>query len=169
MNTADKSLAQLDLALRRRFSFIETPPCPKLLHEVLVHQVRVGDILSSMNQRIEVLLDGDHLIGHAYFMPLMTIVDKGAREEELARIFQGGVVPLLQEYFFDDWERIRWVLNDHRKNVDSQFIQFGGVSSLDGLFGGEVSKQLTDRRYRVNVQAFYEPEAYRALVDGAVQ
>jgi 5-methylcytosine-specific restriction protein B len=111
MNTADRSLSGIDIALRRRFTFVSVPPRPDLLTETEVEGVSVGDILRAMNDRIEVLLDRDHCIGHAYFLPLKKTPTLAA----LATIFRQEVLPLLQEYFFEDWERIRWVLNDHQK------------------------------------------------------
>src|SRR5690606_1083422 len=112
MNTADKSLAQIDFALRRRFEFIELLPEPSHLKEVNVHNVSVSEILEVINQRIEVLLDREHTIGHAYFWSLMDLQSDEERAEELANIFENRIIPLLQEYFFSDWERIGWVLND---------------------------------------------------------
>ncbi|MEE3591218.1 AAA family ATPase, partial [Pseudomonas aeruginosa] len=66
MNTADRSLAGLDIALRRRFEFREMPPRPELLDDVRIGGLNVGQLLRTMNQRIEVLLDRDHCLGHAY-------------------------------------------------------------------------------------------------------
>jgi 5-methylcytosine-specific restriction protein B len=168
MNTADKSLAQLDLALRRRFSFIETPPNAELLRGVSVHDIDMADMLDTMNQRIEVLLDQDHLIGHAYLLPLKELTDKSERIECLEQIFQNNIIPLLQEYFFDDWERIHWVLNDHRKkNKEHQFILNGGNTKLEMLFGSDLQEHLTERRFKVNTKAFNEPSAYQGILKGA--
>jgi 5-methylcytosine-specific restriction protein B len=108
MNTADRSLTGLDIALRRRFVFKEMPPQPELLDGVLVEDIDIGRMLRIMNERIEVLLDRDHCLGHAYFLPLK----RTRKLDQLAAIFQQNVLPLLQEYFFDDAERIGWVLND---------------------------------------------------------
>ncbi|CAG0969153.1 partial 5-methylcytosine-specific restriction enzyme B, partial [Anaerolineae bacterium] len=113
MNTADRSLAALDIALRRRFSFRELPPQPELLDGVIVEDVNIGALLRVLNQRIEVLLDRDHCLGHAYFMPLCETPEPELAE--LGLIFRHKILPLLQEYFFEDWQRIQWVLNDHRK------------------------------------------------------
>jgi len=100
MNTADRSLAGLDIALRRRFVFEEMPPRPDLLDEVEIEEngssVNIGALLRVMNQRIELLLDRDHCLGHAYFMPL----NDEPTLERLGAIFQHQVLPLLQEYFF---------------------------------------------------------------------
>ncbi|MFQ1046053.1 AAA family ATPase [Acinetobacter sp. NIOH-H-8] len=107
MNSSDRSLTDLDIALRRRFTFIEMPPKPELLNEVFVDGVNIGRLLNVINQRIEVLLDRDHCIGHANFMSLK----KQPTLEHLTSIFKQKIIPQLQEYFFDDWSRINMVLN----------------------------------------------------------
>lgn len=169
MNTADKSLAQLDLALRRRFSFTEMPPNPSLLNNVEVYGVNVSALLRTMNARIEVLLDAEHMIGHAYFLPLIDAPSGEKREQELTLLFRDKVIPLLKEYFFDDYERIGWVLNDPSKAPADRFIRSidsNNGMSLASLFGDEVSSQLTDRRYRINADAYTRPSAYQGIVDG---
>lgn len=165
MNTADRSLAQIDIALRRRFNFIETPPRPELLKGVIAHGVDMSELLDTINQRIEVLLDHDHQIGHAYLFPLLMIDNDPERSERLGEIFKNNIIPLLQEYFFDDWERVRWVLNDHRKkNPEHQFVQVGVGSQLEKLFGNDISDQLAKRRYSVNIDAYSEPAAYQGIL-----
>jgi 5-methylcytosine-specific restriction protein B len=168
MNTADKSLAQLDLALRRRFSFVETLPKPELLGDIAVHGVSLKDMLTVINQRIEALLDAEHLIGHSYFMPLLNM-QEAEREQALADLFRDRILPLLQEYFFDDYQRIGWVLNDPAKQPDHRFIVTDEalrdrLPRLDKLFPVEVAEQLLDRRYRINERAFARAEAYRGIV-----
>ncbi len=168
MNTADKSLAQLDLALRRRFEFFELMPDPALLDGILVHGVDISELLKVMNQRIEVLLDRDHTIGHAYFWPLLSVGSELERQQLLADIFAKRIIPLLQEYFFADWERIGWVLNDSQKPANERFIELDDVgTSLGKLFPEAIANQITDRRYRINKQAFIEPGAYRGILPGA--
>jgi len=121
-----------------------------------------------MNQRIEVLLDQDHLLGHAYFYQLKSMEHEDERAQVVGQIFQKNIIPLLQEYFFDDWERIRWVLNDHRKTAkETQFIKVGGQSNLEQLFGNEIHESLSDRRFHVNMNAFSNPDAYRGILNGA--
>lgn len=107
MNSSDRSLTGLDIALRRRFTFIEMPPKPELLNEVIVDGLNTGKLLEVINQRIEVLLDRDHCIGHANFMTLK----KQQTLETLSSIFKQKIIPQLQEYFFDDWSKINMVLN----------------------------------------------------------
>lgn len=107
MNSSDRSLTGLDIALRRRFKFIEMPPKPELLNEVIVNGLNIGKLLEVINQRIEVLLDRDHCIGHANFMSL----EKQQTLETLSSIFKQKILPQLQEYFFDDWSKINMVLN----------------------------------------------------------
>lgn len=165
MNTADRSLAQIDLALRRRFEFVELPPKPDLLDGTEVFGVDVGELLEVINNRIEVLLDRDHLIGHSYFFPLLRFDDGQERETMMTSIFRKKILPLLQEYFYSDWERICWVLNDLDKKPEAQFVQLGSASaSIGALFSSKISAELTDRRYRINEAAFENPDAYRGII-----
>ncbi|WP_298209334.1 AAA family ATPase [Acidovorax sp.] len=162
MNTADRSLTGLDVALRRRFVFHEMPPRPDLLDDVTVSGldgVTMGQMLHSMNQRIEALLDRDHCLGHAYFMPLR----KTATLEQLGSIFRNQVLPLLQEYFFDDWQRIQWVLNDHRKAKEHQFVQSSSVD-VAALLGPDANVARSPQSWRINVGAFVIAQSYRGIV-----
>ncbi len=109
MNTADRSIALMDTALRRRFEFEEMMPDYPVLADNLGNDGKVDGIsipllLSAMNGRIEALYDRDHQIGHSYFMEISSL-------DALKRVFLTRVVPLLQEYFYDDWEKLCSVLN----------------------------------------------------------
>ncbi len=108
MNTADRSLALMDTALRRRFDFIEMMPLPGLVLEDL-EGVNVRKMLEVMNQRIEALYDREHTLGHAFLMNLQTLND-------LRHAFKNKILPLLEEYFYDDWQKIRWVLGASADN-----------------------------------------------------
>lgn len=112
MNTADRSIAMLDTALRRRFDFIEMMPKPDVLKvngkELKVGELEVDKLLESINARIEFLYDREHTIGHAFFTPLLK--EKNCTIETLKQIFRNKVIPLLQEYFYDDYEKIQQVL-----------------------------------------------------------
>lgn len=103
MNTADRSIAMIDIALRRRFEFVEMMPKPELLSKS-VGGVNLQTLLGTINDRIEYLYDRDHVIGHAYFM------DVGDDLKKLRDVFIRKVIPLLQEYFYGDWEKICIVL-----------------------------------------------------------
>jgi len=130
MNTADRSIALMDTALRRRFHFEEMMPNPKLLKDLNVGEIDIKLLLETINKRIEYLYDRDHTIGHAYFMSLENLEDKKA---ELDNIFRNKIIPLLQEYFYDDWEKIQIILGDHpeqfkkksnlKEYLEYQFIQ----------------------------------------------
>jgi 5-methylcytosine-specific restriction protein B len=162
MNTSDRSLSSLDIALRRRFVFKEMPPRPELLANVVVQGVAIDKLLEVMNQRIEALLDREHCLGHAYFLPLKA----DPSIERLARIFEQQILPLLKEYFFEDWNRIRWVLNDHRKNDLNCFV-LPSDSSVATLFGDEFDGRVQEHMWAINDEAFERVEAYLGILDHA--
>lgn len=159
MNTADRSLAGVDIALRRRFQFVEMPPRPEFLHGVTIAGVNLGDLLATMNHRIEALLDRDHQLGHAYFMDLTS----GESIAGLAAVFRQQIVPLLQEYFFEDWERIGWVLNDHRKPEGCRFVVEQGLNGA-AMFGDGVTVDTKARLWRLDKAAFDNPQSYRGII-----
>jgi hypothetical protein len=104
MNTADRSVEALDTALRRRFTFEEMMPNCSLLDENISGlKLKSDELLKTINSRIEVLLDRDHTIGHSYFMKVKTAND-------LISVFSNQIIPLLQEYFYNDYEKIAMVL-----------------------------------------------------------
>lgn len=106
MNTADRSIALLDTALRRRFQFKEMPPRPQALEKAANHSgLPVIEALQAMNDRIEYLLDRDHRIGHAYLVGCRT-------KDEVHAAFREKIIPLLQEYFFEDWSKVAAILNE---------------------------------------------------------
>jgi 5-methylcytosine-specific restriction protein B len=104
MNTADRSIALLDVALRRRFTFVELMPQPELLEESSkATGVPLGKLLTALNRKLEAYLDRDHQIGHSYLMNLATVAD-------LRFAWEHKVMPLLQEYFYGDGEKLLAVL-----------------------------------------------------------
>lgn len=103
MNTADRSIAFLDLALRRRFQFVAVQPRPELLAGVNLGEVDLAELLSCLNERIELLLDRDHALGHAF------LIDVGSLGR-LREIFVQRIVPQLLEYFAQDWSKVASVL-----------------------------------------------------------
>lgn len=158
MNTSDRSLSGLDVALRRRFVFKEMPPRPELLDEVIIDGINIGKLLSVINQRIEVLLGRDYCLGHAYFMSLSS----QSSIYDLATIFEKQILPLLQEYFFEDWQRIQWVLNDHRK-TSHQFIKRKSSSELNYLFGDDVNISEHQLPWVINREYFFIADAYLGI------
>ena len=122
MNTADRSIALLDTALRRRFEFVEMMPDSSLLDKE-VAEVHLGSLLDAMNERIRFLRDREHQIGHTYFLEV-------SDREGLKKVFQNRILPLLQEYFYDDWAKIEAVLGDNG------FVK--SVNPPPGLAGGDL-------------------------------
>jgi 5-methylcytosine-specific restriction protein B len=134
MNTADRSVEALDTALRRRFSFTEIMPVPQLLESISFNGFNLGEVLQTINQRIEVLLDRDHIIGHSYFMKV-----NSNDTDELQSVFQNCIIPLLQEYFYHDYEKIALILGQGFVTVkENKNIKF---ASFKGLDQPEITKQ----------------------------
>ncbi|MBQ5315994.1 MAG: AAA family ATPase [Oscillospiraceae bacterium] len=160
MNTADRSIALLDTAIRRRFDFIEMLPRPELFGDCFVEGVSIERLLATINKRIEILLDREHTIGHAYFMSLKT--DPSILR--LGSIFKNSIIPLLQEYFYGDYQKMRWVLGDYNKEPDEQFVKALAID-YKKTFGEKVELFLdVDDTYEINDDAFWNPEAYRKLI-----
>ena len=150
MNTADRSIALLDTALRRRFDFEERLPDPKRLRDAAEEtDIDLPKVLRAMNERLEWLIDRDHLIGHAWLM--------GARtREDVDRAMRRKIIPLIVEYFYDDWEKVRAVLGG-----TGDFVQRKRLDPPPGLDDpGEV-------RYRWTVRTRFKKNAYKRLVAGA--
>jgi 5-methylcytosine-specific restriction protein B len=159
MNTADRSIALMDTALRRRFDFIEMMPNSDILREkgadkVVAdgHELDVAAMLDIINERIAFLYDREHTIGHAFFMGL---VDEPSIEK-LATIFRKSVVPLLQEYFYDDYQKIQLVLGDNGKTDEThKFIKDSKVVART-TFKGNVDDiiDLPEKKFEINEEAF---------------
>ena len=106
MNTADRSIALLDTALRRRFDFEEMPPEPRLIKDEKIEGTEINprDLLINLNYRIEEYFDKDHKIGHSYLMDIES-------KEQLEKAYKNKILPLLNEYFYNDSETVGKVLN----------------------------------------------------------
>ena len=159
MNTADRSIATIDTALRRRFNFKEMLPDEEVLDGIYVEYVSIKDIFIKMNKRITVLFDREHTLGHAYFLPLKD----APTIETLANIFENSIIPLLQEYFYEDYEKIRMVLGDNQK--DSEVKQFITIEENDynDLFG-DIDYDFDEMStYKINSFALTNIEAYRSI------
>ena len=173
MNTADRSLALLDTALRRRFDFVPVLPDTRdeagapLFGMRVTLGAQVIDIprmLSVINQRVEALYDRDHCIGHAYFTSLTQVPDGDERLVALSQVFSNRILPLLEEYFFEDWQKIRLVLADNQKPEAARFVieSQDHEEDLARLFGSDhgLDTYATKQRYVVQDASFTNPGAY---------
>ena len=145
MNTADRSIALMDTALRRRFEFVEMMPEYDKLNKINIEGINIGEMLKTINERIEYLYDRDHTIGHAYFINVSDL-------KTLANVFKNKILPLLQEYFYDDWEKIRLVLGD------SQFIKEKKPAKV--LFKSDTDYINDKILYEIDKEAFYDEQNY---------
>ena len=156
MNTADRSIALLDTALRRRFDFREM--MPDIKHKDIstnVSGIDLKKLLKIMNQRIAVLLDREHQIGHTYFLKVKEC-------EKLKIIFQKKIIPLLQEYFYDNWEKIDLVLNRNGFVVEVKSDKLFEDNNDDLFDSGKKIYNLLDSNSKVwekedNYISIYEP------------
>jgi len=151
MNTADRSIAVLDTALRRRFEFEEMmPQYDKLKKDI--DNINVQELLKTINQRIEYLYDRDHMIGHAYFIKCNSF-------KELQNIFKNKIIPLLQEYFYDDWEKINLVFNNNGF-IKSQNVPNDLFSNCDS---DDIDYE--KKTYELNSEALEKQDKYIKIYD----
>jgi 5-methylcytosine-specific restriction protein B len=140
----------------------------KLAGDLKVGDINIRLLLRQINNRIEYLYDRDHTIGHAYFMDLK---EEGKNNlSTLSNIFKNKIIPLLQEYFYDDWEKIRLVLGDNQKeNENIQFIKIKRGYNLKSLFGDKGLDSLDideeSNVYEINEAAFDNQESYKKVYE----
>lgn len=160
MNTADRSIALMDTALRRRFDFEEMMPDVKVVDGITVtadgKSVNVSEMLKAINDRIEYLYDREHTIGHAFF----TGLKDDPSIEKLAEIFKNNVVPLLQEYFYEDYDKIQLVLGDNEKSDDAYKFILDEKADERTLFKGAPQLDLKEKTYKVQDSAFERIDSY---------
>ena len=149
MNTADRSIALIDLALRRRFHFVEIEPDSSLLEWIDAEWVDVKALFETINERIEFLYDRDHLIWHAYFFPLR----KEPTLKKLNSIIYDKIIPLLQEYFHDEWEKIQIVLWENviiSKEVPALTALWGNNYEMEDKIKYYVNNDISASDYSIN-------------------
>lgn len=186
MNTADRSLALMDTALRRRFDFVEMMPDYKALGDKKLRvddvEIDIARLLEALNKRIEVLYDREHTLGHAFLIPVkqhLDADDHSAAFDELVSTFQNKIVPLLEEYFFEDWNKIRLIFGDNKKkdNGLSSYVLIGEQeSSYDEIFGvNHGLDSYEQKKVTYEVASFYKedspwkkPQSYVAIYDEKV-
>lgn len=177
MNTADRSIALIDTALRRRFHFIEMMPNTEILKDGdenlkirketsgSVKEVDVKKMLDTMNERIECLYDREHTIGHGFFTSLTK--EENRNFNNLKEIFKNKIIPLLQEYFYDDYKKIQMVLGDDDKGILEKNYKFiKEIPIKEELFKGSLDDfDIPQVRYEINQGAFGNIESYIKIYD----
>lgn len=166
MNTADRSIALMDTALRRRFQFIEMMPDSDVLRKIHADKVEdldVAAMLDKINERITFLYDREHTIGHAFFTSLQ---GENATLEKLQCIFEKSVIPLLQEYFYEDYQKIQLVLGDNAKSSDELKFILDEKVVAKNIFKGNVEDviDLPEKRYTINKDAFGNINSYKEIL-----
>lgn len=168
MNTADRSIALLDTALRRRFHFVEVMPDPTRIPGAGDGKIPDGEdgeidlqqLLTAINARLAHLLHRDQTIGHAYFTGVRTF-------DDLRRVMSRQVVPLLQEYFYDDWRRIQLVLADAGLGSEFQIVRQSTVP-VKRLYSAAIAGELDDRQlFSVASEGEITPDAIRKIYEPA--
>ena len=165
MNTADRSIALMDTALRRRFQFIEMMPDMKVLRDIgadKVDDLDIAAMLEKINERITFLYDREHTIGHAFF----TKLKDDPTIETLASIFEKSIIPLLQEYFYEDYQKIQLVLGDNGKTDPSTKFILDEEVKVKNIFKGDATDviDLPEKKYTINKEAFLNIESYKQIL-----
>lgn len=123
MNTSDRSIASIDIALRRRFKFVEMMPKTEVLvnennQPLMVEDINLQNLLKTINERISYILDRDHQIGHSYFMNW-----KNYDMATLKNVWFDEIIPLLNEYFYSDWDKLQAILGQANEiGAEKSFI-----------------------------------------------
>ena len=146
MNTADRSIALLDTALRRRFNFEEMLPDPKLLEDI--DGIDLPNVLRKINERLAWLIDRDHIVGHAWLMKAQT-------KDDVDRIMRRKIIPLIAEYFHEDWRKVHAVLGG-----GNGFVKRTELQVPPGEWGYE------EKRYRWTINNEFGADAYSELING---
>jgi hypothetical protein len=153
MNTADRSVEALDIALRRRFVFEEFVPDSSLI-ECKYENTVVIKIFETINQRIEVLLGKDYRIGHSYFME-----DKVANLDGLKAVFLNEIIPLLKEYFYEDWEKLCLVLG--QKFVEKSVSKVKFCTGHEDSYGDYQDKNI----YGISNPKDWDIETFKSILE----
>lgn len=119
-------------------------------------------MLETINERITFLYDREHTIGHAFFTKLA----KSPTIETLGSIFEKSVIPLLQEYFYEDYQKIQLVLGDNGKDDPGTKFILDEAVKVKNIFRGNAEDviDLPEKKYSVNRDAFYNLESYREIM-----
>lgn len=140
MNSVDRSIALVDMALRRRFQFISVRPNKMLIEPEIISGLNVRNVFSRLNEKISAVLGSEYQIGHSYFMG-----DRAKSLHTLRATWFGNILPLLQEYLFDDWARMKALLGDFV--VETPVRGLENVAVPKSSYGSFVDEGISDERF----------------------
>ncbi|WP_435168486.1 McrB family protein [Paenibacillus glycanilyticus] len=146
MNTADRSIALMDIALRRRFDFEEIVPQHNLLStfDENGQLIELPRLLEAINKRITVLLDRNHTFGQALFMSVGNF-------DELVTVLRNKIIPTVQEYFYGQWDKVAMVMGDTKKEIPEHRLIIEDHSyDIEALFGKNDFNEQIEAVFMVN-------------------
>lgn len=160
MNTSDRSIASIDIALRRRFQFEGMYPNSDLVVDKIdgIDDFNFKNIFEKLNYKIRLLLDADHQIGHSYFME-----DKIKTIEDLKDVWFRNILPLLNEYFYGDWDKLKLIISGFikpenvpqcfRDYVDNLYSFYDENDFSDEVFVEKLKEVCTDKSLEKDIEA----------------
>ncbi len=163
MNTADRSIEALDTALRRRFRFFEMKPDVEIIKEELGHlkdTIDLAQLLETINNRIQLLMDKDHCIGHSNFLKLKDCTKENI-ESSLREVFKNEIIPLLQEYFYGDLGKIGMILGEKFYDFDPKGTPKTSLAKFPidgfGIIENTIYKMKEDKDWKLDTfKSIYE-------------
>ncbi|SYV97195.1 5-methylcytosine-specific restriction enzyme B [Mycoplasmopsis edwardii] len=168
MNTADKSITSMDTAMRRRFKFIEKHPDYEILKNSKIKNIDLSKLLEIINKRIEAFSEKDQIIGHSYFIELINSDEsEDVKFQKLVSVFENNIIPLLEEIFYGDYEKIMTILSnsDKNQNKDNNFITKTKINKDSLAMYDDNVDIVNEYSYSININALQNPGNYQKIYD----
>ncbi|WBP84330.1 McrB family protein [Mycoplasmopsis edwardii] len=168
MNTADKSITSMDTAMRRRFKFIEKHPDYEILKNSKIKNIDLSKLLEIINKRIEAFSEKDQIIGHSYFIEIINSNEsEDVKFQKLVSVFENNIIPLLEEIFYGDYEKIMTILSnsDKSQNKANNFITKTKINKDSLALYDDNVDIVNEYSYSININALQKPENYQKIYD----